>query len=361
MKELKKFLFEALFLTRDFKNPKHTYVTDVINTLCTKNSIRIGDKGQEVYSIDASIQADLKADFDAVGKNIDIASFNSIVKKYGIPEWGKLFKGDFSGYTAGLASKNKGNAFEIDFVENFQDYVDDFAKCLGKSVDDFDGATLDLVGGQNTKRPLTVKRGNVIVGNIKTSGDALADVVVIADKKYNASLKCGNSVTFINCGIGKIFTKQEFNKYKQTGVYEPTDEGKQLLEFFGIDKEKFVNVFVNYVETGKKKRAQKEVVDVTDKAKTREFYEFLKSVIGYNYILVHKTNNVHYYDLTTEKQLEDFIGNIESMQVLYPQVGDAKRVDVLLETNGLSIKFNIKSKDGGIYPTHLMSDYTIKH
>jgi hypothetical protein len=70
---------------------------------------------------------------------------------------------------------------------------------------------------------------------------------------------------------------------------------------------------------------------------------------------------IHYYNLMTPKDLDNFIGKIQSMEILYPQNGEAKRVDIVLETSNLKIKFNIRSKDGGIEPTHLMSDYTIKH
>jgi hypothetical protein len=361
MKTLKESILESLFTKKDF--PKHNYMIDVINALCNNDSIRIGDKGQNTFTIDASIQQSIKNDFDALGRNISYEDFNNICKKYGLPEWSKIFKGDFSGYTNGLASKNKGNAFEIDFVDNFKFYADDFANCVGVDVNDLHNATLDLVGGNNNSRPLTITNKNITVGDIKTSGDMLADVVInTLDNKYNASLKCGSSVTFINCGVGKIFTRQEFNKYKQTGIYEPTEEGRQLLDFFGIDHTNFADIFVNYKGTNKSKKSRKVTINVTQQAKTKQFYEFLKSVIGYNYILVHKGNNnkVHYYNLLTEKQLNDFIGKIQSMHILYPIDGDAKRIDILLETSKLSIKFNIRSKDGGIEPTHLMSDYTIK-
>lgn len=361
MKTLKNSILEALFAKKDF--PKHNYMNDVIDALCHRDSIRIGDKGQDVFTIDASIQQDVKSAFEKLGRNISYDDFNSIAKQYGLPEWTKIFKGDFSGYTNGLASKNKGNAFEIDFVEDFKYYADDFANCIDVDVNDLYNATLDLVGGNNNSRPLSITNRNVVVGDIKTSGDMLADVVInTTDNKYNVSLKCGNSVIFINCGIGKIFTRQEFNKYKTTGEYKPTKEGETLFEFFGIDPIRFADVFVNYVGTNKSRKSNKDSVDVTNNAKTKQFYEFLKSVIGYNYVLVHKGNNnkIHYYNLLTEKQLNAFIGNIHSMKVLYPADYDAKRVDIILETSKLTIKFNIRSKDGGIEPTHLMSDYTIK-
>ena len=360
MKTLTDFLFESLFTKKDF--PKHNYMNDVIAALCTKDFIRTGAKGEDTVTIDSSIQQDLKADFDALGHNIDYDSFNNIVKKYNLPEWNKIFKGDFSGYTNGLASKNRGNAFEDDFVNNFKFYASDLANCIGIDENDLYGATVDAVGALNNSRPLSVTNRGVVVGDITTSGDTLADVIVNANERYNVSLKFGSTVTFINCGIGKIFTRQEFNKYKITGEYNPTKEGEMLLDFFGLDRKRFADTFVNYSGNGKR-GGKKDTIDVTDAAKTKEFMDFLRSVIGYNYILVHKADNgkIHYYNLMTPKDLDKFIGKVQNMEVLYPQNGDAKRVDIVLETTNLKIKFNIRSKDGGIEPTHLMSDYTIKH
>lgn len=360
MRNITNYLTEALFGKKDF--PKHNYMNDVIAALCNSDHIRTGDKGQETVNIDPSIQQQLKADFDALGHNIDYDAFNGIVKRYGLPEWNKIFKGNFSGYKNGLASKNRGNAFEDDFVNNFKLYVDALAQCLNIDLDSLYNATVDAVGGLNNSRPLSVTNKGVIVGDINTSGDMLADVIVNANERYNVSLKFGSTVTFINCGVSKIFTRQEFNKYKTTGEYTPTKEGALLLDFFGIDQKRFADTFVNYNGSGKK-GGVKDVVDVTDAAKTKEFMNFLRSVIGYNYVLVHKADNgkIHYYNLMTPKDLDRFIGKIQSMEILYPQNGDAKRVDIVLETTNLKIKFNIRSKDGGIEPTHLMSDYTIKH
>ena len=360
MKTLYEYINESLFTKKDFV--KHTYLSDVINTLCTGDQIRVGAKGENSIQIDKEKQQQLKDEFDALGSNIDYETFNTIVKKYDLPEWSKIFKGDFSGYKGGLSSKNRGNAFEDDFVNNFKFYADDLAGCLNIDVDNLYNATVDGVGALNNSRPLSVTNRGVIVGDIKTSGDMLADVIVNADNKYNVSLKFGSTVTFINCGIGKIFTRQEFNKYKTTGEYKPTKEGEILLDFFGLDHERFASIFANYGGKGKRNGA-KDIVDVSDSAKTKQFMEFLRSVIGYNYVLVHKIDNgkIHYYNLMTSKDLDNFIGKIQSMEILYPQNGEAKRVDIVLETTNLKIKFNIRSKDGGIEPTHLMSDYTIKH
>ena len=68
-------------------------------------------------------------------------------------------------------------------------------------------------------------------------------------------------------------------------------------------------------------------------------------------------SKVHVLEMTPEKA-KKLSSNISKAQVLYPKEGAAKRVDVLLNLDGiLEIKLNIRSKDGTVFPTHLMGDY----
>ena len=39
------------------------------------------------------------------------------------------------------------------------------------------------------------------------------------------------------------------------------------------------------------------------------------------------------------------------------QSGEGKRIDIIALTPTYSLKFNIRSKNGGILPTHIMCDY----
>ena len=360
---ISEFLFEGKFSGGDFH--KHNYLNDVIDTLCNKSSIRLGANGEKTLEIDPKIQPELKQAFDDAARDLDLKKFNSIMKSFGLPEWTKIFKGDFSGYTDGLASKNRGNAFEVDFVNNFEYYAEDFSKCCGVDVEELLDATIDLTGGNNSKRPLKISNSGITVGDIRTSGDLLADVVINTKNKINTSLKFGPKVTFINAGVKPYFPEKSFSDYKETGKYIATKEGQMILDFFGLEAEKFANVFVNYTgdETGKRSKSEKEEVDVTDIAKRPEFYEFLMSVVGCNYILVHKVNNkrVNYYDLTTPDNVKKFIGNIEKMVIEYPIDGKKKAVDITLDTTGLNLKFNFRNKQGGVNPNQLMADYKIKH
>ena len=50
-----------------------------------------GGQGKDTaeYRIDKEKQQQLKNEFDALGSNIDYETFNTIVKKYDLPEWSK--------------------------------------------------------------------------------------------------------------------------------------------------------------------------------------------------------------------------------------------------------------------------------
>lgn len=100
--------------------------------------------------------------------------------------------------------------------------------------------------------------------------------------------------------------------------------------------------------------------DVTSKLKrNKAFKEFMQSVMGYGYILVHQTSkrDIEYIDLMTEQAMQSFVSDIESAVVEYHVGGSAKRVNVVVKYPQIEFSINIRSKDGGTYPTHIMADY----
>jgi hypothetical protein len=51
----------------------------------------------------------------------------------------------------------------------------------------------------------------------------------------------------------------------------------------------------------------------------------------------------------------------KSVKVRYPATGTAKRIDILIETDLFEFKVNIRNKQGGVAPSHIMCDYSTKH
>lgn len=344
---------EAAFQNSDFN--KHNYLKDVINVILSGEPLKLGAKGEDEIALSAKDIKKIKAELQKVS---DVNSFNTLLAPFGI-KWTMIFKGTFSGYKDGLASKNKGNAFEDAFVANFEQYEPEIKK-LVKYKKLFN---VRQDGGLNQKRPLTISGETITCGpagdyNI---GKTVTDVTLETDKgPVYLSLKYGNTVTFVNAGIKKLFTKDFFNSGELSG------EGKTLLDMLCIDHDRFRDVFNAYKEPeqdAKKKKATKDTVDVTSKLKSNSvFKNFMESVIGYGFIMVHQTTSgdVEFIDFLTKSKLDGYIKNINNAYIAYPKNGEAKRVDVIVEYDNIIIKLNLRSKDGGILPTHIMADYTFK-
>lgn len=349
------------------------YYTKVIEKLISGEKVYLGkskdeklfiqlDKTKHAKLIDTLKKASTVEEFNAAFKN----SNDSVLSKL---KWTSLFKGDFSGNSGtGKQSSNKGNEFEYKFAEKIEtdpEIQKTIAKCFKVSPDIIKNCEVKLVGEQNNKRPLTFK-GNTItcgdVGNNFNIGKLVSDITLVnGSDEYYISCKYGNTVTFVNSGVKKLFPEKWF-----TGNTPLPKEGQALLDMLGIDADIFKKVFNEYSadKPDKKSKATKDSVDITaELKKNKEFATFMKSVMGYGYLMAHADAkyNVHYIDLLEEAALNKFLSGLNSATILYPTAGSAKRIDVIVDYKHITFKINIRSKDGGIYPTHIMADYTFKH
>ena len=268
-----------------------------------------------------------------------------------------------------MAGSNK--FIYLDFMKEFEDVV------LKTSLKNAKITGVEGTGKENTPRPLKFDAEGIycsVKGAVRNTsiGEGLADLKVTTNKGVvNLSAKFGNTVTFFNSGIGKntfppggAFPDEFFEK----GVLNKDSPGQAILDLFGLDKTLFRNVFTSYKEKTiaiKKQKAPKSLVKVAISGKRKtELVNFLKTIIGKDYWLLHLDNQgkVHMFEMT-EKFLND-ASNITSshLTIEYPQKGSAKRIDIKLETKLYSLNFNIRSKQAGAtYPTHMMCDYKFKH
>jgi hypothetical protein len=168
-------------------------------------------------------------------------------------------------------------------------------------------------------------------------------------------------VTFFNSGVGRIFDAESFKK----GDFSKNEISKGLMDLFGIDAIRFRNVFMNYKAPdplAKKGKAEKDEVIVTlSPQKKKDLISFIRTVIGHGYYLIHEHNDhsVSFYNIN-EKFLDKASNVISDLTILYPKGGAAKRIDIKLETDVFHLNFNIRNKQGGILPSHIMCDYKIK-
>ena len=72
--------------------------------------------------------------------------------------------------------------------------------------------------------------------------------------------------------------------------------------------------------------------------------------------MVHKKKNkVETYKMDRRRMMDS--AKIKKVTVLYPKPGTAKRIDIEVITKLYQFKINIRNKQGGLYPSHIMCDY----
>ena len=355
---------ESTLSAKDYSKHNFAYALTIIDKLLNGEDVQTGKTGDGDIITKRAVKKSIKQKLQALKDNIEntsVSDFNDAVKELGI-RWTSLFKGALTGYTKGLATKNKGNAFEAWFIDNYDNpeyEIESNVKAIAKYKKRTGKPRAD--GSLNKKRPLTFsgdkitcgQPGNYNIGSTVTDVTIPVDTCVTGSKEVYLSLKYGNTVTFVNAGVKKLFNEDFFDGGELTG------NGKALLNMLCINEDKFRDVFTSYSGSGKRK-ADYSKDNITDKLKSnKSFKEFMQSVMGYGYILVHQTSkrDIEYIDLMTEQAMQNFVSDIESAVVEYPIGGSAKRVNVVVKYPQIEFSINIRSKDGGTYPTHIMADY----
>jgi len=270
-----------------------------------------------------------------------------------------------NGSKGNRGANNRGNAFETSFAAALNKW---FAEGVGV-VDDSEilDAILDLdktyklseskwlkvnvVGGENTKRPLDFS-GKIKITNTKGSGkdigNSVTDITLEKDdgEKIYLSLKFETTTTFFNVGIRTKLRQAEIDK----GEIKDTD-GKKLLKLFGIDNERFCTIFNDKVKTDGGK--------VITRPNAAAMKELLESGIGYGYHVIHKMRGKVLSKKMDETAMKA-AAKVGTCTVHYGgKTGKGKRVDMELSSPYYKFKLNIRDtqgKDG--YPTRMMCDFT---
>ena len=270
-----------------------------------------------------------------------------------------------NGSRGGGGAANKGIGFERDLETDLIAYKEEgvdserikaktFLIDLEKYYDLASAKSIDVKseGALNKKRPLAfVGNQPIITGSSPdyNVGSTVTDLTLLKDgKPIYLSLKYGATVSFFNIGVATILKPNEIN----SGMIQDSS-GQSFLSMFGIDNVKFCRVFTEH-GVGK---ANEEIDDVTGKVNKSVLTKFIMSGIGYGYHLVHKEKNtIHHFEMTKGK-LQNAC-TPQNVKVRYP-FGTAKRIDVVVTTPVFQLKINIRNKQGGLYPTHVMADYKI--
>jgi len=300
---------------------------------------------------------------------------------------------DFGGQGAqgGGKTLNKGNLFEQYFYEDavkvlegaikgkrFVPTIIEMNKVLEKKL----GKAMGMVegdpkfkgvleeGSANKSRPLAYSGGSLVVaaeGNVtEDMGSTLTDITFQYGKELTPvylSLKFGPTLTFFNTGVGGrngplLFTEREISQGNVT-----TQGGLDFLKMFGMADDqaaikKFCESFTNYPRTTPIKN---HIFEST----TFEFSaikKLLRSGIGYGYWMVHNTKDttIDWYEID-EQYMKDAASITGGVTIYYGRMnGMGKGVNMTCKSEHYNFTFNIRNKQGGTFPTHIMCDYKKK-
>ena len=291
---------------------------------------------------------------------------NNKIKTISLTE---LVKTEEFGGQVGGKKINLGIKFEKDFYDSLicelgcSNMNTKYAKDAKKLIDEIGKikksgfSEVKAVGGKNKPRPLVYSGGlYVTAGGKKTKeiGSTITDITTTFGGKHEVylSLKFGDTLTFINSGVGKIFTVKD---YKKNFDNYTNSIGKEIFSMFAIDRIEFAKVFNNYGKYKGKK------VDVTGKCNKKSIQNLLQYAIGYGYWMVHaKGNKLDMFEVT-ESFMKKSAKLTGSVVLHYGGArGSGKRLDIHCESSNYRFMFNLRNKQSGLYPSHIMCDYKKK-
>ena len=294
-----------------------------------------------------------------------------------------LKTGEFGGQD-GIKKKNLGIVFEKDFFKRLQEclagiqMLDPLTK---KGLHDYSTAVkyilaktsgselggqnspprakdaVEDTGSKNTSRPIVATKSSLYIepnAPLK-HGTLLADVKVLHKSGVsNLSLKYGKTLTFMNAGVMQIFKESEMKTRELKN-----DVGKNILAAFGIDEELFCEVFNQY---GKKSFKDESGKKKLNGAQKKLLSNLLSTGIGADYWMVHGQENklVNFYYMDETKNTTASAAPDEVLINYGGAGGRAKRVDVEFSNTYFDFSLNIRNKQSGVYPSHIMLDYTTK-
>lgn len=285
--------------------------------------------------------------------------------------------GEFGGQIKGGKKVNLGNQYEEDLTESLKERINEQKRPskYADHVDQIIGALTEFYGETPTKaegaghlnqaRPLKKKGNDIIIsaGGATTNniGSTVTDITLtVAGKPVYLSVKFGSTLSFFNCGVkgsgkGKISLFPEV-KLKAGDI---PDDGKKYLDMFGINYEKFLDVFRNYGNTSGPTVSNHIDTTTLSASSKRALEDLIASGVGYGYWMCHYTGSALHFYYIDEKYMRDASTLLSNtIEVNYGGAGGkAKRIDMIFETKLYDFKFNIRNKQGGVYPTHSNGDY----
>lgn len=274
---------------------------------------------------------------------------------------------EFGGQSGKGAKINLGIQFEKDLFTAMVDYYETgkevgkygrYAKEIITEVGKDLGKPLSGViaeGENNTKRPLSISGNTINLGNGGTDlGSTVTDITLQFNggTKVYLSLKFGSTLAFANIGVSTLFNA---NKLKE---YDISQDAQKILDMFGLSKTAFCETFNNYPHS---KKIQNHQVDVTQTCNKAAIKHLLEQMVGKGYWMVHGTSSkVDFYEMD-DSYLRSATTLTGKITAYYGgTTGKGKKVIIACESAKYKFQFNIRNKQSGVAPTHIMCDYQKK-
>jgi hypothetical protein len=329
--------------------------------LTLSDPLVLDPKSPNTVKISRSLQRDskfinyLNDELDIELDPTDGAKWNRISIKWG------------EGSRGGRGIKSKGLGFEGELISDLEllreegipesnkdqfkypDLIIEISKELGLKKGNF---TVTPEGGKNQSRPLGFKSGGPVVEFSQGSAaETLTDITINKKgTKYYLSAKFGNTLTFFNSGITKILPADEIKSGKISN-----SNGAALLDTFGIDNETFCKVFNDYPDAD-----FSELNGASTKYSIPKIKNLVKSGIGEGYYMVKAGGKSTQFE-HIDSEYTNTASDVSAPIIYYGGLGgNGKRVDITFESPTYKFKINIRNKQGGLYPTHIMCDYVKK-
>ena len=371
-------IFKEGNLGADFKTEDGIFCSDFVEvTYADKTKIkyeRSADKKQNQRLIQEYIA---RTGPEVKGVNVTGRFFGQ--KKKSVVKVSKFTKtGEFGGMDSSGKRINLGIKFEKDLYAKMYDCLEG-KKCLnnkGQGIGDYASAANYIInassekvgkspaikfedtGKRNTPRPIVASAGSLYINPPQHSkhGALLSDIDVVhaSGSRSYLSLKYGSTLTFMNAGVSKILNEREM----KTGTISNI-QGKNILAAFGIDEQMFCDVFNKY---GKTNERFPRVVTTAREYNSKLLNQLISTGMGSEYWMVHGqpngSVNFWFMDSARNKAFSSITGNV----IVYygGKSGKGKRLDVDFSNQYFDFTLNIRNKQRGLYPSHIMLDYTSK-
>ena len=327
--------------------------------------ISVLDYLKEKYpDIDAPINIDKSKSKINVSRQLqDDVDLTNIKSQLGLSKITMKFGNGSSG---NRGSNNRGNAFEGQWAATMEKWwagepiEGDIADSVRDVVREYDldetkQLSINVVGGENTRRPLNISGNGVYLENPKGKGfdvgPSVTDITLKTDDQtIYLSLKLGGTTTFFNVGVRTILRPEEIKRGEITNK-----NGLLLLKTFGIDPDKFCKVF------NQEEISRFEKIDKRPKFDRRSINNLLQSGIGHGYHVIHKLRGGVLSKKMDEAAMKK-AAQLSDITVYYGgKGGTGRRIDVVFESPSYKFKINIRDTQGGDgYPTRMMCDFTNK-